>query len=393
MIAGWRLLFVTPYVPASVRLRPFGFIKQLSKKHRITVVCLVRPNWEMPYVDELKPFCEAVYPVLPGRFASILRGLVSLPTYLPATVAYSYSSQMKAQVARLVSTQSFDLIHTDFIRAAQYTAGIRSIPKLFDAVDSLSLAYRRALFNSQGRLLNRAIALEEWLKMRSYEPRMVGAFDRVIVSSPADQQLLIGHGPGVDVIPNGVDLDFFNWSDGQRDENDLVFLGKMNYYVNVDSIIHFYKVTFPLVKKAHPEVKLTIIGWNPVKPVLSLRKDAAITVTGGIPDIRSYLRRAAVCICPLISGSGIQNKVLQAMAVGTPVVATSLACQALAVRHREHLMIADEPFEFAQAVTELLNDKALRQQLSRNARQYVEENHSWEKIGLQLEDIYSGIIN
>jgi glycosyltransferase involved in cell wall biosynthesis len=356
------------------------------------VVCLVRPAWEMSYVDELKPYCEAVYPILPEPVTSFLRAVASLPTAVPATVAYSYVPQMKACIDQLLRTQSFDLIHTDFIRAAQYTAGIRGIPKLFDAVDSLTLAYGRALHNPNGRLFTQAVALEEWLKMRTYEPGIVRAFDRVTVTSPADQQFLAGHGPAVDVIPGGVDLDYFSWSNNVSDENNLIYLGKMNYYVNVDTVLHFCRRIFPLIKKANPDVKLSIVGWNPTGPVLALKKDMAVTVTGGVPDVRPYLARAAVCVCPLKSGSGIQNKMLQSMAIGTPVVASSIACQALNVRHREHVMVADEPEDFAAAVLELLTNKTLRQRLSRNARQYVEQNHNWAQIGVQLEASYSSII-
>ena len=384
-----RILFVTPYVPASNRLRPYRFIKELVHLgHSVVVVCLVQPGWEYKFVDELKPLVEAVYPVIPNRLYSLFNILVSLPSNIPLSVAVSSSRQLHGIVKGLLAQSSFDLIHTEFVRAGQYTADFQGIPKLYDAVDSLALAYHRALKNKHTRFEHRLLAFEEWLKMRSYETGILHSFNRVIVSSPSDQSYLVDHGTPVDVLPNGVDLDYYHWMEEEKEADSIVFLGKMNYYVNVDSITYFAKFIYPLIKAQRPGAHLTIVGYNPDRTVRNLSRDPSIVVTGGVPDVRPYFARSMVAIAPMISGSGIQNKILQAMAVGTPVVTTSLACQALQVTPGEHLLVADTPEQFAQAVVAVLKDKSLQKKLSANARRYVEECHNWNVIGQRLEDIY-----
>jgi sugar transferase (PEP-CTERM/EpsH1 system associated) len=394
---GLRILFVTPYVPGSPRLRPNGFLRELSKKHRVTSVCFVYPPWEERYLQEVESYCEAVYPVIPNRWFAYASGLAALPSPLPASVGFCSSRKIKSIIRDLIATEKFDLLHTEFLRAAPYTADITGIPKVFDAVDSLALAYDRARSNPHGSLINRAFTTTEWLKMRSYEPRMLQHFDHVLVSSPVDgSHLESSPGPQVEVLPNGVDLDYFSYQGNGRNKAEnsdrLVFLGKMSYYVNVDSMLYFSQHILPLIQAHRPDVRISIVGWQPTSAIQSLAANPAIKVTGGVPDVRPYLANATVCVCPMISGSGIQNKVLQAMAIGTPVVTTSLACQAMQVNHEEHLLVADNPETFALQVVRLLADPELRRKLSQNARSYVERNHDWVEIGKQLENMYYRIL-
>lgn len=309
------------------------------------------------------------------------------------SVAYFSSSKMESQIYRLLKESKFDLVHTEHIRTAHCTSDFQGIPKLFDSVDSLTLAYERGWRNRNGSIPNRIIALEEWIKMRHYEPNMIRAFDQVIVSSPIDQKYLTSDsGTAVEVIPNGVDLEYFNWDSRERDENSIVFVGLMNYYVNVDSVLHFYRSIFPIIQKQLPKVRFSIVGADPKKSILNLAKDPAVEVTGFVNDIRPFIARAAVFICPMVGGSGIQNKMLHAMAMGTPVVTTSIAIQALRVKNGEHLLVADEPLQFANAAITMMSNKSLRNKLSVNARNYIQEYHNWDSIGQKLDEIYRKLL-
>jgi sugar transferase (PEP-CTERM/EpsH1 system associated) len=388
-----KILFVAPYVLYAMRSRPYHLLRHLSRRHAITVACIVQPAWAAQYLEDIRPFCEEIHTVGLNHFASAAQSLMALPSGKPMSVAYVASRQMKSLVARLAQDGAFDLIHTEFIRAAPYTAGLQGTPKVFDSVDSLALAYARGWRNRHGSLINRIIAYEEWLKMRRYEPEMLRAFDRVIVSSAIDQKFLASTaGPPVEVITNGVDHEYFYWEGRERDENSLVFVGGMNYYVNVDSVLNFYRHIFPRIRRRLPEARFSIVGAVPKKSIRNLAKDPAVEVTGTVPDIRPYLTRAAVFVCPLLAGSGVQNKLLQAMAMGTPIVTTSIASQPLQVQDGEHLLVADEPEQFAEAVMCLIKDKGLRQKLSVNARKYVEECHDWDSIGRKLEAIYQSLL-
>lgn len=388
-----NILFVTPYVPASVRLRPFRLISQLSKWNKITVVCLVQPKWEANYLSEVQPFCENIYPVYPDKVRSYWNAFKSLPASVPLSVAYSAMDEMHDVIHSLTQSTKFDLIHTEFIRAAQYTMDIQCYPKVFDAVDSLTLAYKRALESKYTRIVHRFLAYFEWLKIHKYEPYILKKYDYGIVSSPEDLEFLCNHGPIIEVLPNGVDLEYLSWSEKEDQGEDIItFLAKMSYYVNVDSIFYFVRQIYPIIKKSRPKVRLNIVGYNPTKAVRSLEKDPSITVVGGVPDFRPYISQAKVSIAPMVSGSGIQNKILQSMAIGTPVVSTTIATLALQVINGEQILIADHPEEFARAVISLLQDIRLRQKISRNARAYVEEFHNWDKIGVRLDNIYRSLI-
>ena len=389
-----RILFVTPYVPSTVRIRPLAFIRELARQgHQVTLACLVQPDWEAAYLSEVALYCQAVHPVYLRRFESYVHSLASLPTRVPLSVVYCRSGEFDQLVRRLVHAGDFDLTHTEFVRAALVTAHLNNLPKVFDAVDSLTLTYRRSLTAAHVSPKQRLISLIEWLKMRGFEPWVLHHFDSILASSPADQQALQRENVHVEVIPNGVDIDYFAFHEGPRDDATIVFLGKMSYYVNVASVLWFYRQVLPLVRCQRPEVKFKIIGRNPVPAITALNADPAVEVTGTVPDVRPFLAQATLAVCPMVTGAGIQNKMLEAMAMGTPCVATSLACQALQVQCGYEVMIADTAEAFATAVCELLDNPGRRRQSAEQGRRYVEHHHVWERIGDQLNQVYDDLLN
>lgn len=392
---GLKILFVTPYIPSPVRVRPYAFIRELAALgHQITLVCLAQPAWENQYLSEIAPYCQDIHPVYLDRGEPYLNCLASLPTAMPLSVAYCRSRRGRKVVEDLAKSGCYDLVHTEFLRAAPLTAGLNGHPKVFDAVDSLTLTYRRGLSAAYVPPSQRLIALAEWLKMRHFEPRILKQYDRVVVSSPADSRTLEGAGCGQTcLITNGVDASYFSFYEGPRNGETIVFLGKMSYYVNVASVLWFYHQVFPLIRRQRPAARLKIVGRDPVQKILALAADGAVQVTGSVPDVRPHLFEAAVSICPMVAGAGIQNKMLEAMATGTAVVATSLACQALQVESGCEVLIGDSAEEFAAHVLNLLDHEALRHRLAQNARHYVEEQHVWARAAQHLETIYNDLVN
>lgn len=389
-----NILFVTPYVPSPVRIRPFAFIRELAKRgHRVTLACLVQPSWEDRYLPAVTKYCQGVYPVPLKRLEPFRNTLFSIPTRTPLSVAYCRSSEFSRTVRDLVRDHRFDLIHTEFVRAAPATAGLNGPTKVFDAVDSLALAYRRSLVSPYVTAKQRLISLIEWPKMRHFESNILRYFHRALVSSPVDRLFLAGEGDAVTVMPNGVDLDYFNSRREEGKAETIVFLGKLSYYVNVASVLWFYHNVFPIIRSERPGVRFRIVGRNPVPQISALAADPAVEVTGTVPDVRPFLAQAALAICPMVAGSGIQNKLLEAMAMGVPCVATRLACQALNVREGSDLMVADTPEGFASAVCDLLEDAARRQQLGERGRRYVEIHHDWNQIGEKLVRIYGEVLD
>ncbi len=198
----------------------------------------------------------------------------------------------------------------------------------------------------------------------------------------------------VTVLPNGVDLDYFSPSAAPRKPATIVFSGKMSYHANVTAALHLVHDIMPLVWKERPDVDVQIVGRDPPSQVRSFvsRHLSPITVTGSVPDLRCYLQRASLAVAPMSYGAGVQNKVLEAMACATPVVATSQAVSALEACPDEHVLVADDPTDFARQILRLLDDRGLQSRIGQAGRRYVEQHHDWNRIVEQLEGIYRELI-
>lgn len=388
-----RILYITPYLPSSVRIRPLGFIRELSQRHAITLVTLVHPRAEMRFLEEVRPYCQAIYPLTLDRSAALARCLLSLPTKMPLSVAYTHSAQLRRTVRDLARRGGYDLVHIEFARAAPLVTELagQDMPRVYDAVDSMTLASART-FRASHSPLRKALAVLEWLKFRRFEAWAIRQFDRVLVSSPADRDALADRAPDapISVLPNGVDIEYFapRQIGGNAELPTIAFLARLNYHANVSSILHFYRHIFPLIRAKFPQVRLLLIGRDPAPAVQALAADPYVKITGYVPDVRPYLARVTVSICPMRVGAGISNKVLESMAMGLPVVATPLATEALAIEHDRELLIADDPADFADMVIALLSNPRLRARLGKQARAYVETHHRWPAIAAQLEQLY-----
>jgi hypothetical protein len=194
------------------------------------------------------------------------------------------------------------------------------------------------------------------------------------------------------VIPNGVDTDAFAFSRNGRDSNTIVFVGNMGYHPNVDAAVWFAESVWPTIKQSRPNLKLLIVGARPAPAVSALAsRFPDVVVTGPVPSVLEYLHKGAIAICPLRCGSGMQNKVLEAMAAGTPIVATSIANLAIGGRNEKELMVADRPEAFAAAVSALLDAPKRRETIADNARAFVEA-FSWRQHARAFNDVYRRII-
>jgi glycosyltransferase involved in cell wall biosynthesis len=286
-------------------------------------------------------------------------------------------------------------VHVEHIRAASVRAAIPAhVPTLYDAVDCISLLWERA-FRSSRSLATRAMAALELQRTRHYEAAILPRFDRVAVTSAVDARALQSLAPTAEltVVPNGVDLDHFSPLSGEREPATLVFSGKMSYHANVTAVQHFVQEIFPLVRRLRPEVRLRIAGSSPTRAVRDLARDPAVTVTGYLPDLRDAIGRATVAICPMTVKVGVQNKLLEAMAMSVPVVATSLGLEGLAAQPERDLLVADRPDDFAGRVCQLLDDADLRHRLGEAGRRYVETYHRWDAAAETLEQLYVSAIN
>lgn len=240
------------------------------------------------------------------------------------------------------------------------------------------------------RLLYGAIAL----RLQRYEINTLSHFGKVIVCSEKDAHTLKSMRPGlnVEIIPNGVDINYFFQRPEKEDENIIVYTGAFAYEPNVDAVIYFAKEVMPIIRKEISDVRFIVVGSDPPKKILSLKNfDASIVITGYVDDIRPFVGDAKVFVAPLRMGSGTRLKILQAMAMGKPVVTTTVGCEGLTVENGTHLLIADSPLEFAKLIIELLKNKELRQKIGAQARQLVCEEYAWPKIQATLLRVFDRI--
>jgi glycosyltransferase involved in cell wall biosynthesis len=216
---------------------------------------------------------------------------------------------------------------------------------------------------------------------------LASSFDQQIVSSPLDKEA-IGASETLHVIPNGVNIEDFPYTENGREDSLILFTGRMGYFPNAEAAIYFATRVFPLILQQKPDARFLIVGADPPRRVRRLSRLPGVEVTGYVPRIQDYLARATVAVAPMQAGTGIQNKVLEAMASGVPVVATRYALGGIEAVDGEHLLVADDADGLADQVVRLLRDPALRRRLARNARQLVEEKYTWERSVAMVEEVY-----
>jgi sugar transferase (PEP-CTERM/EpsH1 system associated) len=388
-----RILFVLPYLPSLIRVRPYQFVRELAREHEVSILA-TDSSRALEQAEDLQRWCRQVE-VVPLSVATSVRScLEALVRGDPLQAAVCQSPELDRRLMSMLREQFYDVVHVEHLRAARLLRLLPpGMPRLFDSVDSISLLLERTLRSSHS-MRQRVVAAVELRRTRGFEARVLNWGDRSIVTSPDDATALrdLNRQARVDVVPNGVDLDYFSPLDRKPEPATLVFSGKMSYHANVTAVLHFVETTFPLIRATRPDIQLRIVGSNPSHAIQALARDPVISVTGQVPDIRSYVRNATVAICPVTVKVGIQNKVLEAMALGVPVVSSPLGAEGLQAVPGRDFLIGASPAEFAAAVCRVVAEPALAESLWRSARAFVERHHRWDTITRHLQDLYAEAI-
>ncbi len=403
-----RILFISPYPPSRIRVRGYGLLTQLSTKHEVTVLAQCSSEQERADAEALRKQGFEVVVVDESKRQAAMRSGLAVLSALPLQVAYARSARFTRAVQQLCAQRAFDVAHVEHLRGiASMGPLLETLPLVWDAVDCISLLSKHTMVAGPSTSV-RAVARFEHKRTQRYEARILEVMPHVVVTSERDRQAMIAllrmHGAdtassdealgaGIRVLPNGVDLHYFRPLNQERQPFNLVFSGKMSYHANVAAALHLHRQIMPLIWQQRPEATLTIVGSKPPKVIQNMASDARITVTGYVDDMRSYVGRAQVMLSPMVYSVGIQNKVLEAMALGTPVVVAAQAAEALSARPGQDLLTAETAPEFAQATLRLLEDAALRDTLGQNGRAYVERYHDWNGVTDQLVDAYERAID
>jgi len=400
-----KILYVVPYVPSLIRTRPYNLIRALHQRgHQVTLACLT----EKQDADELAAIQPAVETVVADKLPKTQaygNCLAALPTQIPLQAAYTWQPRLAERLRDLIlhpaGEKPYDIIQVEHLRGVRYAEVLRAIPGappiVWDSVDSITHLFRQSV-QSHPSALRRAFLKFELARTENYEAHMARAFSRVLVTSLKDQQVFNQLAPGapLTIIPNGVDLAYFSPPSEPQDDYDpdaIVISGKMSYHPNVAMVLYFVREILPLIWKRRPQTKLWVVGQNPSEEIRAACADERINVTGRVDDIRPYLQRAAVAATPITYGAGIQNKVLEALACATPVVASPLAISALQIHPEEEILVGADSATFAAQVLRILDQPALRNRLGAAGRQFVQQEHSWDAAAAQLEQVYQAVVS
>jgi polysaccharide biosynthesis protein PslH len=277
------------------------------------------------------------------------------------------------------------MILVDCSTMAQYAINM-PCKKILDFVDNDSQKWYH--FSSMARFPHSLIYRIESKRLAQFEKFLSKRFNYCLVTSSHEKSLL-SHIPHIAVLPNGVDQQYFSTRNTATD-GSIIFTGVMNYFPNSDAVVHFHRHIFPLIKRQVTDAQFIVAGMHPTAQIRKLA-DPYTTVTGFVPDIRAYLSKAAVCVVPLRIAMGVQNKILEAMAMGVPVVATSVANRGINAAHEQEILVADDAESFATATTRLLTDQSLREAIRENAKQFIDRNFRWEKNLQRLDELIAEV--
>jgi len=397
-----HVLFLASYAPSTERPRAYNILRGLARHFRVSLIAQVRSPEERRAVEAMKPHCDHAEAVPLGRARAWMNCLLHLPTPTPLRAAYFFNPAMKKAIARRLAAARYDLVHVEHLMAAHFAAGLRGVLRSFDTIDSIARLQEK-ISRQARRPLDRLISLEELPKVRRYEPRLCRRFDCVLTSTELDRRALAA--PNVRVVPNGVDLDYYQPQQGgagcqpvnvpsapPREPETILFYGRLSYVANADAIGYFLREVFPRIVSARPGVRLSIVGPSPPRAARRAASES-IAVAGRVPDIRPHIQNARVVVCPIRFAVGTQNKILEPMAMGVPVVATSEAVAGMNVQPDRDLLVGDDPETFARQAVRLLRDDALRGLIARNALDYVRAHHDWRAIVDDLAAFYEKTVS
>jgi hypothetical protein len=382
-----------PYPPKrGGKIRPFNMIRHLSRNHRVTVATVARSAAEVTEGRALADHCHELHVARIGPAAGWLRFALHTVTSYPATFGYFYSAALARTVREVLARGETDAIVVHCSSMGPYVAGHRGCRKIMDFGDADSekwLEYGR----SAPFPVSLGFRLEAW-KVRRFERRLAEQFDACSVTAPREREVLGEYVRApIHVFPNGVDGDYFRprrSATGTLVPNRLIFTGNMSYRPNVEAVQDLVGEILPRVWERRPDTELYIVGMDPAPAVRRLADGRRVIVTGRVDDIRPYFESAAVAVAPLRIARGLQNKVLEAMAMRVPVVASPQAFNGINAAADRDLLVADGAEAFARAAVSLLDDPARRERYAAAARACVEANHDWERILRGFEALVVG---
>ncbi len=390
-----RILFLAqrvPYPPdRGDKIPTYNQLRHLAELHEVAVACLADGEEDLANIAGLKSLATSVDAVAVRPLRARLRALAALRSRTPCTVAYFNERGLHEQVGNRMRREHFDVILVNSSQMAQFVEPYSDLPRIMQFVDLDSLKWQQYADNSS--VPRSWIFRREFHCLLEYERNLARTFTHSLVCTPRELKDLERLVPGAaaSCVSNGVDLEVFRPHSLEKIPGEMVFTGVMDYYPNIAGIVWFCRDVLPLIRLELPGVTLTICGSRPDSRVKALARIPGVTVTGRVADVRPYLARASVAVVPLRIARGIQNKLLEAMAMGLPAVASSAAAEGVEATPGRDLFVADDPADFASATVRLFRDDDLRRRTGEAARACMEANYRWEHQLQRLDRVLEAV--
>lgn len=358
-----------------------------AQGHSVHVCSIARSEQEAVEAEGISPYCSRYEVFKVHDAVQTARMVLRLPTMTPSSMGYFYSTALAKRVHAILNEQKIDLVFVHCSSVAQYVAQARHIPKILDFGDMdsqkwLEYARTKPFPISLGYLL-------EGKKLLREEARLASQFDLCTATTRLEWETLRNYGVNVDTdwFPNGVDSEYFSPGAEPYDQDLISFVGRMDYYPNQECMFDFCEHVLPRIRAKRPGVRLQIVGADPSPGILKLGHTPGVVVTGTVPDVRPLVRNSALTVAPLNIARGTQNKILESMAMGVPVVSSPMAAGGVDALADEHFLVGKGHQEFANEVLRILDRPAERKRLAESGRARMLANHSWGNSMLRLEEI------
>ncbi|MBK6882253.1 MAG: glycosyltransferase [Flavobacteriales bacterium] len=385
-----KLLLLLSRVPYPLekgdKLRAYHLMTRLAQKHEVILCCLSDTPTSEEDIAHLHQFCTHIEVIRVPRWRIILKLASAVFSRLPFQVAYFHHRVAQRVIDKVIREHRPDHVLCQLVRTTEYMRSHPTLPKTLDYMDTLSKGMERRTENAPFYI--KPLLLAETRRLIRYENLMFDLFDHAMIISAQDREYI--YHPlrdRVHVIPNGVDTSYFKPQDSEKNY-DLLFTGNMNYPPNIDSVLFLVQHVLPIVRKTRPETSLLISGVDPSASVRDLAKtDPLVNVSGWVKDIRSSYAAARIFVAPMQIGTGLQNKILEAMAMRMPCITSALANNAVGAEAGDSILIGNTPKDYANHILRLLADTDERDRLAESGYRFVLERFDWDRAATDLDAI------
>jgi len=381
-----KILFLSRWFPYPTnngsKLRIYNLLRGLSKHHDVTLLSFADQPDVNPEAAEVKSICSDVQ-VIPWREfnPNSTRAKLGFLSLKPRSIIDTFSPEMAQAITQTLNKQKYDVVIASQLQMAAYYPHFQNTPALFEEIE-IGLIHGQA--KTSGDKVQRLRHAFTWFKLRMYLSQLLRSFQAVTVVSEQEQKLIaqnFQHVKNIQVIPNCMNMDDYHDIHVEAKPNTLIFTGSFRYHANYEAMVWFVREVFPLILEKVSDAQLIITGDHADLPLPSNQN---VTLTGYVDDIKGLIASTTVALAPLWSGGGTRLKILEAMAIGTPVVATTKGAEGLDAQTGEHLFVTDIPDKFATHVIKLLIDGNLRRKMAGNADRFVREKYDWAGVMPEL---------